>query len=683
MGRGHSVLSSIWLGAVACALLAAQHVAAAVPGVALNHYEPLTRLAFRDPRSGAVAKPSAGQPLTMSFDAYGRRFDLLLSPNASLLTQPLRADLSARGIQVYRGQLQGAPDSWVRMVVAGGIPRGTIFDGTELYSIEVPGDSVVDAANGPIIYALTDLAVQPGELGCGAQRVSSANGQVAYANLVSELKTLAATGASLNLELGAVADFEFNESFGAGTQAALIDRFNRVDGIFSRELGIQISLTRVDIFTEDNDPFTASDASDLLRELSAYRSATPAQRSRGLSHLFTGRNLDTSTVGIAYVGALCSSFAGAGLSEGRRGPNTDSLIAAHEIGHNFGASHDGDAGGPCGDAPGGFLMAPSINGSDRFSQCSKDTMAAEIAAASGANGCLAPVADIDVVATLDSADLTVLTGADFSYDLTLDNQGSESATDVAVNIQLPTQIQLRAAEPSAGTCTSGAGVVDCDLGTIAGNSTRSVALTLRATTPGDLAVNVAVTTTTDINTSNNLAAGTITANPAVDLVLAPVADARITQDAAATVRISVNNDSDLTANNVSVSFVLDAGLRADEANFTLGSCTVAASQVDCTGITLSPGSELQGAITVTGVQVGQPQIVIDVSATEADLNGADNSATATITVQTPATAASGGGSGGGGGALLWSLMLLSGLRLVRWSRGAAGRATDAMSPRSP
>jgi uncharacterized repeat protein (TIGR01451 family) len=305
-------------------------------------------------------------------------------------------------------------------------------------------------------------------------------------------------------------------------------------------------------------------------------------------------------------------------------------------------------------------------------------MAAEITAASGANGCLAPVADIDVVTILDSADLTVLTGADFSYDITLDNQGTETATDVAVNVELPAEVELQSVQPSTGSCTTGAGMVDCDLGSIAGNSTRNIALTLRATVPGDLAVQASATTTTDINLFNNLAQGIITADPAVDLVLAPISDARINRDAATTLRVSIANDSNLTANNVSVSFALDAGLRADQATFPLGVCDLRAQQVDCSGVTLSPGSSFQGAITATGVAIGQHNITINVSATEAELNGSDNSATASITVQSPTAAVSSGGSGGGGGAFLWSLMLLPGLARFSFPgrRASAGHGCD-------
>ena len=51
---------------------------------------------------------------------------------------------------------------------------------------------------------------------------------------------------------------------------------------------------------------------------------------------------------------------------------------AHELGHNLGASHDGEAGTSCASVGGGFIMAPSVCGYSRRSRsCSLDSDAAD------------------------------------------------------------------------------------------------------------------------------------------------------------------------------------------------------------------------------------------------------------------------------------------------------------------
>ena len=87
--------------------------------------------------------------------------------------------------------------------------------------------------------------------------------------------------------------------------------------------------------------------------------STPELNSQGVTHLFTDRNLDGSTIGIAYLDSLCDVHNAVGLTESRNAW-LDSLVSAHEMGHNFGADHDGDSQGTCPNAPSsGFLMAPS------------------------------------------------------------------------------------------------------------------------------------------------------------------------------------------------------------------------------------------------------------------------------------------------------------------------------------
>ena len=200
---------------------------------------------------------------------------------------------------------------------------------------------------------------------------------------------------------------------GEDAAADIVARMNNVDGIFSQELGVQITVPIVDVYTDIVDPFTdESDAGELLDEVAVYRQARAEQTALGLTHLYTGRDLDGTTAGVAYNGVLCESTFGVGLSEGDAGLLVDSLIAAHELGHNFGAPHDGQEGSACAAEPLSFIMAPTINpNTSGFSDCTKVEVADDIARAS----CVVALPTVDMEIDVDAVPTNPLFGATESF----------------------------------------------------------------------------------------------------------------------------------------------------------------------------------------------------------------------------------------------------------------------------
>ena len=165
---------------------------------------------------------------------------------------------------------------------------------------------------------------------------------------------------------------------------------NNIDGIFNGQLGLEIQASNVQIYDRDPSLLGASnDAGALLNSLGQLRNSSAEMGTYAVTHLFTGRDLDGDTLGIAYIGNVCNTHYGVGLSEVRdRGAWIDSLVAAHELGHQLGAVHDGT--GACGSSPSqGFLMDAYINGNSAFSQCSKDLIKATMQNAA----CLVPIGD--------------------------------------------------------------------------------------------------------------------------------------------------------------------------------------------------------------------------------------------------------------------------------------------------
>ncbi len=639
-------------------------VAVAADDVGLLHFEPLRF--YRAAARASDANVPTSDITELRFNAFGRDFALDLVPNARLAA--MRDTLSLPpGTAAYRGKLAGRPGSWARIVLSATGPSGLIFDGETLFGVESGSDTLVaSAAGAPVMFRLDDVYIAPGTMSCAAGSVT--NGAQAFEAMMAEFTPLAAQGAALNLDIGAVADFEFSSIFGANTEAALLTRLNNVDGIFSEQVGVQVSVAAVDIFDAADDPFQATDASDLLDELATYRGATPAQDALGLTHLFTGRNLDGSTAGIAYLGTVCAqrapwssrSFA-VGLTEGLRGTTLDSLVAAHEIGHNFGAPHDAESGSACESTSATFLMAPSINGSNRFSACSIEQMQPEIASAS----CLTPLPVANVAVSVAQATRNVFAGDAFDYAITVTSVGLETATNVNLAVTSAAGLNVLSATTVGPTCAIAANGADCSLGDLAAGVNRQVTLSLSASAVGTFALDVSVTADADTVASDDTAVASITAIPSVDLVLAGSATGA-QLNTSRIISATLQNNGDFAATGVTLSATLTAGLRADQASAGGATCTIVGQAVTCDAPQLDAHTTLPLSVTVMALATGNQSLTFTTSANEAERVPGDN--TATIDVSVTDAAAS---SGGGGSVSWWGILaLLGALRLRRSARSA-------------
>ena len=331
---------------------------------------------------------------SISFRAFDQQFTVVLEPNERLvasLPAAQRRQLLSAG-QVYKGSLAGLEGSWVRLTQIGDQWSGLIWDGIELYAIEPASAKAASAPPPPqagetalIIYRASEVT-SPGTcaLDPTAQALHS------YGDLVKELQTLvpALPAATAQIDVSIVADLPFSQNT-PDPQGRALSLLNAVDGIYSEQVGVALNVTGVELL-QNSGGLSSTDPQTLLNQLSNL-SDSPNINNPGLLHLLTGRNLNGSTIGIAFLGVLCDPRFGVGLSEIRTGSLASQVVLiAHEIGHNFGAPHDNQGGSPCASTSSGFIMNPSINGSsDTFSGCSVAQMQPHIANAS----CLADLPD--------------------------------------------------------------------------------------------------------------------------------------------------------------------------------------------------------------------------------------------------------------------------------------------------
>jgi len=120
----------------------------------------------------------------------------------------------------------------------------------------------------------------------------------------------------------------------------------------------------------------------------------------------------------------------------------------------------------------------------------------------------------------------------------------------------------------------------------------------------------------------------------------------------------IENTSILDATGVTLAITFSSGLRVDSASWSLGSCTVSASRVECDAASFAALSNVTLSLGVTGTTEGSKSINFSMSSTEAEADPANNTASATVNISAPPAEESGGGAG------LWLLPLL-GLFAIR------------------
>ncbi len=250
---------------------------------------------------------------------------------------------------------------------------------------------------------------------------------------------------------------------------------------------------------------------------------------------------------------------------------------------------------------------------------------------------VSPAADVGI--SLAPSPDPVLVGGNLSYAVTLDNQGPSTATGVVLSDVLPGSVLLVSASSAGGRCTTVGSTLTCTMNALPSGSSELVTLVIRPSLDGSLVNTLGVSANeADLNMANNSATATVTVNPAIDLGLTvtPSPDP-VNAGTDLSYAATISNQGPSVATGMALRNVLPGGVTLVSATSASGTCTTTGSVVSCNMNDLLPGStELVTLVTKPSV-AGVLYNVMSVGANETELNPADNSAAAAVTVN-PAAA---------------------------------------------
>ena len=196
-------------------------------------------------------------------------------------------------------------------------------------------------------------------------------------------------GECLLVELALASDFELYQDF--GNNATSVENFmlnnlanvqTDYDDEFADEIRFEVVTTYIATCNATScDPWTNSTASGTL--LNSFGNWAEAGGFGGVNFdvatLWTGRNINGGTIGVAWLSGLCvEDFRYNTCENFSSNSQTLRVLWSHELGHNFGSNHDNS---------GGFIMSPSVNTSTTWSTQSQNAINSLVANANCLSSC--------------------------------------------------------------------------------------------------------------------------------------------------------------------------------------------------------------------------------------------------------------------------------------------------------
>ena len=247
-------------------------------------------------------------------------------------------------------------------------------------------------------------------------------------------------------QIAAEADVEFFQACGASVPATVAEIeaiLEACSAIFEAGPGITLEITSILVNTAEPDPYSTNNAQTLLSQFQSNWNANHPTIERDLVHLFTGKNLAGSIIGIAFFDSICDPNSAYSLSESKFTTDFETQVAitCQEIAHVFGASH-------CDGQPDCSVMCSAFGGCTGVMDAFGASTSNVILKTAQSGGCLEPPAPLPVLSTLSpssgpalGAGTVRLNGTNLTDTISVDFGGADVpfvvVDDTAVDVEAP------------------------------------------------------------------------------------------------------------------------------------------------------------------------------------------------------------------------------------------------------
>ncbi len=251
-----------------------------------------------------------------------------------------------------------------------------------------------------------------------------------------------------------------------------------------------------------------------------------------------------------------------------------------------------------------------------------------------------PATDVDLAITKTASPESVVVGQTLTYTITVNNQGTTSATGVTVTDVLPASVTpLSEAVTPNGTCSRSGQTVTCTVATLSPGATSVITLQVVPNETGSI-FNTAIVTSNEAdrdtanNTSDRVESNVVPApNVVADLsVVKTSREQSVTVGQTITYDIAVSNLSGVAASGVIVTDVLPSNVSFVSAVPTQGACARNGATVTCNLGTLAANGTQSIVLQVQATVEGQVSNSAIIRSNATDQMQENNSSTDVIDV---------------------------------------------------